>query len=265
MEMQWKDKYKRVYQSSSILDTKIDIHSAYSSMPTDIFGTIGRTIRAPNHLSILDIGCGTGGFLLYLASLGHRGCLSGIDLTENISKQAKAKKDIQFSVGDIEALPFIDASFDVITAIHMLSHVQNLGNAIGEVQRVLTRGGQFIATANSLQSYPHVAEYRRRIFQRFGWGEPMFSTIHFNLKNMTEVLGGYWKRIDLITLIGELQIPVQPFLRYFVANIDVWEKVPTVKQRDEIFQIVSEWSVQDEVGGCIIEPKKVGIATCSNH
>jgi len=262
METNWKVRYQQVYNSSSILDTKIDIHAAYSIVPTDIFSTIVNVIHAPNNLAVLDVGCGTGEFLLHLRGLSHHGRLVGVDITPNVFAEAKAKSDIQFVVGDIEAFDFADTSFDAVTAIHMLSHVQNLDRAFSEVQRVLIKGGLFIATGNSLYSYPHVAEYRRRIFQTFGWGEPRFSTTYFNLENMKGILSRYWNDVHLITLIGKLQIPLQHFLAYFNANIDVWEKTPTADQRDIICRLVAEWSTQDEEKGYIVEPKKVGIAIC---
>ncbi|MDP3900173.1 MAG: class I SAM-dependent methyltransferase [bacterium] len=265
METSWREKCRRVYGGGSVLDTKIDVHSVYSSIPTNIFGAIVATLGIPNDLSILDVGCGRGGFLLYLESLGHRGHLSGVDLADNISSQVKTRKDIQFSAADIEALPFISDTFDAVTAIHMLSHVQNLAHGMMEIQRVLTRDGRFVASANSLQSYPHVAKYRKMVFQEFDWGEPLFSTTRFNLENMKEILNGYWKQVNLVILTGELRIPVKPFLRYFAAHIDVWEKIPTLNQRDEILRLVAEWSAQDAIDGYIVELKRVGITTCANH
>ncbi len=48
-----------------------------------------------------------------------------------------------------DALPFPDASFDVLTARHMLYHVPSVPDALREFRRVLTPGGRFLAVTNA--------------------------------------------------------------------------------------------------------------------
>ena len=45
---------------------------------------------------------------------------------------------------DLEAIPYPDASFDVVVGNHVLEHVDRPAVALSEVRRVLTKGGKFI-------------------------------------------------------------------------------------------------------------------------
>ena len=45
---------------------------------------------------------------------------------------------------DLEAIPYPDATFDVVICNHMLEHVDHLAVALSEVRRLLRSGGRFI-------------------------------------------------------------------------------------------------------------------------
>jgi SAM-dependent methyltransferase len=55
-------------------------------------------------------------------------------------------------VGDIQALPFEDGSFDVAVAAWMLYHVPDVDRAIDELHRVLRPGGRLVAVTNSIEN-----------------------------------------------------------------------------------------------------------------
>ncbi len=99
---------------------------------------------AQTNLRILDVGCG-GGFLSnYLSSHGYR--VSGIDLSEESLKVAEKydqTQKVDYRIADAQNLPFSDASFDVITAMDFLEHVENPAQIIKEISRVLKPGGIF--------------------------------------------------------------------------------------------------------------------------
>lgn len=97
-------------------------------------------------LHVLDIGCG-GGFTCEL--LAQRGVIvSGVDQSAaciNIAQQHAMQNQlaIAYQVAHAEALPFPDASFDVVTCVDVLEHVADLRQTLQEIQRVLKPGGTF--------------------------------------------------------------------------------------------------------------------------
>lgn len=94
--------------------------------------------------SIVDIGCGAGLLTNYLAKKGHR--VFGVDLSEK-SLQSAQKRDATSSViyqkANASALPFPDESFDAVSAMDLLEHVENPEQVISEASRVLKKGGLF--------------------------------------------------------------------------------------------------------------------------
>jgi len=98
----------------------------------------------------LDLATGTGDIAFRLASRGAR--VVGLDITTRMIELAQSKIDRSantpaphFLVGDMLALPFPDASFDIITTGYGLRNVPNLALAIHEIHRVLKPGGQMLS------------------------------------------------------------------------------------------------------------------------
>ncbi len=257
-----------VYASDNVLSIKKRVHELYSSVPINLNAEICDLLDLEGDESLLDIGCGTGDFLIYLRKIQkHSGILFGADLTSGVFEKNKILSNqenlnINFFEGSILQLPLISGRFDVVTALHMLSHV-SLKQALEESRRVLSKEGKFIATANSLHSYPHVDKYRSMAFAMMHWGQPVFTTTSFNMENMRELLSKEWPRVRIETLIGELRIPVEEFLKYFYANMLIWEPLPTEVEARRILDFVSSQTSRDAKDGYVVEPKSVGVAICT--
>jgi ubiquinone/menaquinone biosynthesis methyltransferase len=92
----------------------------------------------------LDLATGTGDIAFACAARGAR--VVGLDVTQRMIELAKAKSDAaRFLVGDMLALPFPDASFDLVTTGYGLRNVPDLTRAIDEIRRVLKPGGQLLS------------------------------------------------------------------------------------------------------------------------
>jgi 2-polyprenyl-6-hydroxyphenyl methylase/3-demethylubiquinone-9 3-methyltransferase len=89
--------------------------------------------------ALLDVGCGGG--LLAPRITGYRHV--GVDLTESALAVA-AEHGIEPVQADAAALPFDDASFDVVVAGEVLEHVTDLEGTVAEATRVLKPGGTFV-------------------------------------------------------------------------------------------------------------------------
>jgi SAM-dependent methyltransferase len=110
---------------------------------------------------ILDAGCGSGRNLQELRSFGR---LTGLDPSEASLHLARERKIGTICSGSIEALPFGDDSFDLVTALDVLEHVDD-EIAMAELRRVVRRRGFLLVTvpAYPLLWSPHdVANHHRR-------------------------------------------------------------------------------------------------------
>lgn len=95
----------------------------------------------------LDLACGTGDIALALAARGAR--VTGLDITPRMLQLARAKpaagRRVTFVAGDMMALPFPDASFDLVTTGYGIRNGPRIEPALDEIRRVLRPGGLLLS------------------------------------------------------------------------------------------------------------------------
>jgi 2-polyprenyl-6-hydroxyphenyl methylase/3-demethylubiquinone-9 3-methyltransferase len=98
----------------------------------------------PGPARALDVGCGAGFLSNFLAAAGHD--VTGLDASaESLAVAARHDRTgrVAYELGDALALPYPDASFDVVCAMDFLEHVEEPARAVAEVGRVLRPSGLF--------------------------------------------------------------------------------------------------------------------------
>jgi len=99
--------------------------------------------------NVLDAGCGDGS---YAIEASRRGAIvTGLDCSRPMliaarqrEQQSLSKAEISWRQGQVEALPFQDASFDLVLAITVLCLVPSPKRVLGELARVLRPGGMLL-------------------------------------------------------------------------------------------------------------------------
>jgi ubiquinone/menaquinone biosynthesis methyltransferase len=92
---------------------------------------------------VLDLACGTGD-LLFRAAPKARFAV-GLDVTFRMLQLAAAKAEARLVAGDMMALPFPSARFNVVTTGYGLRNVPEIERAIDEIARVLVPGGRLLS------------------------------------------------------------------------------------------------------------------------
>lgn len=87
---------------------------------------------------ILDVGCGTGANLELLARYGEA---EGVDISEEALAFCRARGLERVSLGEAERLPYPDESFDLVTALDVVEHLDEDVRGLREMRRVLRKGG----------------------------------------------------------------------------------------------------------------------------
>ena len=101
-------------------------------------------------VSLLDVGCGTGDDVWYLARVvGPRGRVVGVDVSSAMIAEAKKRHatselPVEFVEGDVQDLAFPEASFDRCRTERMLMHLNDPECALAEMVRVTRPGGKVV-------------------------------------------------------------------------------------------------------------------------
>lgn len=96
---------------------------------------------------MLDVGCGAGQIALPAARIGVQ--VTGLDLAPHQLEQARSRAhaeglDIRFDEGDAEALPYPDASFDVVVSLIGAMFAPRPERVASELVRVCRTGGRVV-------------------------------------------------------------------------------------------------------------------------
>ncbi|HUQ30807.1 MAG TPA: class I SAM-dependent methyltransferase, partial [Pyrinomonadaceae bacterium] len=88
---------------------------------------------------ILDVGCGTGA---NLELLGKYGEAFGVDVSEEALSFCRARGLENVRHGAAEKLPYEDGSFDLVTGLDVVEHLDDDVAGLSEMHRVLKPGGR---------------------------------------------------------------------------------------------------------------------------
>jgi SAM-dependent methyltransferase len=92
---------------------------------------------------ILDVGCGTGTMLTHLAAFGK---VQGVDIDEEAVGYCRERGLVDVSMGEASDLPFPQDSFDLVTALDVIEHLDDDASALREMGRVLRPRGHLLVT-----------------------------------------------------------------------------------------------------------------------
>ncbi|HJT26789.1 MAG TPA: methyltransferase domain-containing protein [Pyrinomonadaceae bacterium] len=112
---------------------------------------------------ILDVGCGTGANLLMLSKYGDA---EGVDVSEDALAFCRERGLENVKLGAAEELPYDNGTFDLVTALDVVEHLDDDLAGLREMRRVLRPGGRvllFVPTFMFLWGLQDdVSNHRRR-------------------------------------------------------------------------------------------------------
>ena len=109
----------------------------------------GRMLPAPRYGRVLEVGAGTGFFLLNLHQAGFVEHAYACDISPGMLAACRGNADrlgipLVTAAGDAEAIPFRDGAFDLVVGHAFLHHLPDPRAALAEIRRVLRPGGALL-------------------------------------------------------------------------------------------------------------------------
>lgn len=138
---------RQQYTNADGLQVRMRLHQKYSANKQPYGEWIAEHYHIQPGMKVLELGCGTGSMWqgVVLPDACH---VTLTDLSAGMletARQNTAHLCADYAVCDAMALPYGDATFDVVIANMMLYHVPDIGRALSEIRRVLKPAGRFFA------------------------------------------------------------------------------------------------------------------------
>jgi SAM-dependent methyltransferase len=167
-----------------------------SATGPDAHDIVLEALRETTPSRVLEVGPGKGELAVRMArELGAD--VVAVDQSERMVDLTRSR-GIEAVVGDVQALPFEDGSFDAAVAAWMLYHVPDVERAIDELHRVLRAGGRLVAVTNSVENLIEL------------WslvGEGPKSDYAFGRENGEEILRRRFGSVERLDADGEVTFP----------------------------------------------------------
>jgi len=150
-----------------------------------------RVSCSPN-CAVLELACGTGILTEELLRRIDKTCaLTATDLNDAMIDVARARigsERVRWQTADALALPFADASFDVVACQFGIMFFPDKIAAAREVRRVLRRGGQFLFNVwGTIDENPIARMTFDAVAPFFPTGAPSFYKVPFSYNDRTQI------------------------------------------------------------------------------
>lgn len=138
-------------------DTLAAAYARNRSVHPGVLSALVETGRVTDASHILEVGCGTGNYLIVLhETTGCRG--AGIDPSAEMLAVARSRTDaLYFRRGRAETLPFTPPGFDLIFSVDVIHHLTDRPAFFRDAARLLRPGGRLCTVTDSAQ------DIRRRV------------------------------------------------------------------------------------------------------
>ena len=118
------------------------------------YESVYRELQGHRGGRLLEVGCGRGGFAIWLAKNAPQFSIVAVDFSQvaiDLARESAAVQQVavEFLQGDAEALQFADGTFDVVISCECMEHVPHPPVMAREIARVLKPGGRFLLTTEN--------------------------------------------------------------------------------------------------------------------
>lgn len=248
---------KQQYKNATNLNTRITIHSKYSTNKMGFGNWIISKYEIKDGMRILELGCGTGDMWKEHMELLEN--VSGIvlsDFSSGMLQTAKEllgeKKYITYEVIDIQNIPYASDSFDIVIANMMLYHVPDLNKGLAEVRRVLKQDGSFYCATYGENG---IVEYVSNLLKDYHVEGKLNK--NFTLQNGKEILSKHFQSVVRYDYEDALEVTDVDDMVDYIYSLSSMSNISGI-ERAELKRILEK----NMVNGVLRVPKEYGMFVC---
>ncbi len=215
------------YKDASHLNARIHLHQRFSTNSYGWFRWVFDQLDLPLDAIILELGCGPGIFWLEnKARIPSGWQITLSDFSPGMVREAKNNlnlfgADLYYASSNAMAIPFANATFDVVIANHMLYHVPDRQTAFKEINRVLKPNGRLLAATNGKNHLRELDEITISCSPAVGVHlTTNFSSAGFTLDNGIQQLTPWFTQLEIHHYDDALVVTeAQPLVDYILSMI----------------------------------------------
>ena len=192
---------KAQYRNSTNISARIRLHRLFSSNKQGWFPWIYEQCQITEGMKILELGCGNGRLWIENKAKLPADCeIILSDISEGMIRDVRREQSLQddrfsFAAFDCHAIPYEDASFDLVIANHVLFYCKDVDRVCSEVGRVLKPGGRFVCGTYDVAHMQEVSRLVTQFDDRITLsGENLYE--HFGKENGAQALAPYFAEVD---------------------------------------------------------------------
>lgn len=192
---------KAQYRNSTNISARIRLHRLFSSNKQGWFPWIYEQCQITEGMKILELGCGNGRLWIENKAKLPADCeIILSDISEGMIRDVSREQSLQddrfsFAAFDCHAIPYEDASFDLVIANHVLFYCKDVDRVCSEVGRVLKPGGRFVCGTYGVAHMQEVSRLVTQFDDRITLsGENLYE--HFGKENGAQALAPYFAEVD---------------------------------------------------------------------
>lgn len=265
MTLVWNDpEYLREaqYRTSGNLAARANLHSKYGR--GDWFSWVAEQPAWPAAGDVLELGCGAGWF--WANATQHVPAELNLTLTdlspgmvEETTQRVRGLScwaAVEGRAVDASDLPFADASFDVVQALHMLYHLPDPARGVDEIVRVLRPGGLAVIATNGRDTMSELFALNAAVFGGAARDETIDA---FSLEKAEPMLRDRFGAVELRVYPDTLRI-TDPADVYAYHTSSPPGDGATPGQAAALRQVIEDAFAKG--GGTLTVTKSVGVFLC---
>ena len=228
------------YKTSKNLKVRIDLHRKYSQNPLGWYPWIYSRLPIRENQNILEVGCGNGELWREMKdSLPKGASLLLSDISSGMLRSAAARlkgisPSFSFEQFDMQNIPYEDNSFDLVIANHVLFYARDRKKALGELYRVLKKGGCLCLSTYGRKHMKEIEELAKEYDEQIALSEVKLYDI-FGLDEGEEELKAFFQTVKKYLYEDSLLVTdIRPLADYIYSCHG--NQMSILKDREEDFE-----------------------------